>query len=368
MVFNRFVDMWQAEANVKTYGEAVADVMRFRASEGVQFPMTEEQWLTYASTASFYAAKEKARNMGISVIWDCEHAKTPDGYYQVRGGIEYAIAKSPRGGALRGHLVDGDEDGRPPRGQDLRRRHPREVPRQDARLQPVAPFNWDTTGMTRRRDAPLPGRARQARLRLQLHHLRRAPDRRPRGRRVRDRRSSRTACSPSRACSGSSACIESPYRTPQTLVGGPRLDAGLMSISGRTSTTKAMGKGSTQFQHLVQTEVPPKVLEDWLELWRKHHDIGAKLKVVLRPHSAGSELLELSLCSATRRPRTSSSTTIQDRRGRNIISIRDQNTFDLGLRKKRLMTLAQLFLIHRYKGDSCTTSPPPTTTRRRQPA
>jgi len=29
--------------------------------------------------------------------------------------------------------------------------------------------------------------------------------------------------------------LESPYRTPQTLVGGPRADAGLMAISGRTS-------------------------------------------------------------------------------------------------------------------------------------
>ena len=59
--------------------------------------------------------------------------------------------------------------------------------------------------------------------------------------------------------------LESPYRTPQTLVGGPRADAALMSISGRTSTTKAMGKGSTQHQHLVQTEVPPKLLEEWLD-------------------------------------------------------------------------------------------------------
>jgi hypothetical protein len=35
--------------------------------------------------------------------------------------------------------------------------------------------------------------------------------------------------------------LESPYRTPQTLVGGPRADAALMSISGRTATTRAMG-------------------------------------------------------------------------------------------------------------------------------
>ena len=67
--------------------------------------------------------------------------------------------------------------------------------------------------------------------------------------------------------------IDSPYKTPQTHVGGPRLDGALVASSGRTATTKAMGKGSTQFQHLVQTEVPPKLLEDWLVLWAKHYNI-----------------------------------------------------------------------------------------------
>ena len=56
--------------------------------------------------------------------------------------------------------------------------------------------------------------------------------------------------------------LESPYRTPQSLVGGDRLDAALMAASGRTAATKAMGKGSTQHQHLVQTEVPTRLLED----------------------------------------------------------------------------------------------------------
>ena len=49
--------------------------------------------------------------------------------------------------------------------------------------------------------------------------------------------------------------LESPYRTPQTLVGGPRPTP--PDGAGRTATTKAMGEGSTQHQHLVQTEVPP---------------------------------------------------------------------------------------------------------------
>jgi Isocitrate lyase len=89
--------------------------------------------------------------------------------------------------------------------------------------------------------------------------------------------------------------VESPYRTPQTLVGGPRLDAALMASSGGTAATKAMGKGSTQHQHLVQTEVPTKLLEQWLAMWTKHHQIPGPLCVGLRPHTAGSELLELTL-------------------------------------------------------------------------
>src|SRR5919109_1527383 len=89
--------------------------------------------------------------------------------------------------------------------------------------------------------------------------------------------------------------LESGYRTPQTLVGGPRADAALMSISGRTSTTKAMGQGSTQHQHLVQTEVPPKLLEEWVDVWRKHHGVAGKLKVVLKPITGSSDLLELAL-------------------------------------------------------------------------
>src|SRR5690348_17941305 len=72
---------------------------------------------------------------------------------------------------------------------------------------------------------------------------------------------------------------ESPDRTPQTLVGGPRSDAALAASSGRTATTKSMGKGSTQHQHLVQTEVPKKLLEEWLAMWSDYYQLGETLRV-----------------------------------------------------------------------------------------
>jgi isocitrate lyase len=123
-----------------------------------------------------------------------------------------------------------------------------------------------------------------------------------------------------------------------------------MASSGGTAATKAMGRGSTQHQHLVQTEVPTKLLEEWLALWSKHHQLADSLHVMLRPHTAGSELLELTLSKANGdKVANIVFAVIADRRGRNILSVRDQNTFDVALRKKRLMTLNNLFLIHRYK-------------------
>ncbi|HEY6463297.1 MAG TPA: isocitrate lyase, partial [Polyangiaceae bacterium] len=351
-VFDPFVDLWSAEANVKTYAEAVAGEMRFLASEGVPFPMTEQAWTTFAVRASFYAIRVKAREMGIHVVWDCEHAKTPDGYYQVRGGIDYAIAKSlaaaPYADVLWMETKTADLHDARVFAEAVHARFP------DAMLAyNLSPsFSWDTTGMSddQMRRFPeelgklgfvfnfitygghqidgLAGEEFAASLRedgmLALARLQRK-----------------------------FRLIESPYRTPQTLVGGPRADAALMSVSGRTATTKAMGKGSTQFQHQVQTEIPPKLCEEWLAVWSAAHGLPGKLRVALRPHSAGSQLLELSVTGASgEKAANVVFDTIQDRRGRSILSIRDQNTFDVALRRKRLMTLLQLFLIYRYRIDS----------------
>jgi isocitrate lyase len=144
--------------------------------------------------------------------------------------------------------------------------------------------------------------------------------------------------------------VESPYKTPQTLVGGPRLDGALMASSGRTATTAAMGKGSTQVQHLVQTEVPVRLLDEWLELWTKKHGVADSLRAELRPHTAGSELLALNVLDSSGTKKAGVIfAPIKDRRGHSILSVRDQETYDSSFRRKRLMTLIHLLLIHRYK-------------------
>jgi isocitrate lyase len=77
------------------------------------------------------------------------------------------------------------------------------------------------------------------------------------------------------------------------------------------------------------------------------------MRVALRPHRAGSELLELQVRNgSTSLIANVIFATIQDRRGRTILSVRDQNTFDPACRQKRLMTLIHLYLIHRYKAEA----------------
>jgi isocitrate lyase len=102
----------------------------------------------------------------------------------------------------------------------------------------------------------------------------------------------------------------------------------------------------------VQTEVPKSLLEGWLGLWTQHYELVGGLRVELRPQRAGSELLELSIRRGKDTLANVIFAPIVDRRERNILSVRDQNTFDEALRKKRLMTLIHLFLVHRYKAHS----------------
>ena len=88
-------------------------------------------------------------------------------------------------------------------------------------------------------------------------------------------------------------------------------------------------------------------------MWCEHYNVGQKLRVQLRPHRAGSELLKLSIRGESDDKLADVVfATIQDRLGRTILTVRDQNTYDRSLRRKRLMTLMHLFLIHRYSVDT----------------
>jgi isocitrate lyase len=348
----RYVDIWRAEAGLMTFGLAVAEVLEFRAAEGDRFDMTVEQWLAFSKRASFYEVRERAKAMGIRVIWDCELPKTPEGFYHIQAGIDYAIAKSlavaPFADILWMETKTADLEEARKFAQAIHARYPDKMLAYN--LSPS--FSWDTTGMSDEEMKRFPEEL--GKLGYVFNFITYG------GHQIDGLAAEEFATALKQDGMLALArlqrkfrLLESPYRTPQTLVGGPRLDAALMASSGRTAATKAMGKGSTQFQHLVQTEVPTKLLEEWLAEWRKYCEYPTKIRVQLRPHTAGSELLELCLLDEPSGEKLANVifANIQDRRGRSILSVRDQNTV-APLRKKRLMTLSQLFLIHRYNASS----------------
>jgi isocitrate lyase len=347
----RYADIWRAEADLKTYGQAIADILELRISEGERFDTTLEEWQAFAGHASFSEVQARADTLEVRVAWDPELPKTPDGYYQVQGGIDYAIAKSlsaaPFADLLWMETKTADLEDARRFAEAIHAAYPDKMLAYN--LSPS--FNWDTTGLSDDEMRRFPEDLGELGFVFNFityggHQI--------------DGLAAEEFATALRE-DGMLALarlqrkfrlLESPYRTPQTLVGGDRLDAALMAVSGRTAATKAMGKGSTQHQHLVQTEVPTRLLEGWLASWATVWDLSGSIRVELRPHTAGSDLLEL-------RVRDDSDdllanvifASIADRRGRSILSIRDQNTAP-SVRRRRLMTLIQLFLIHRYRAGS----------------
>jgi len=344
-----FLDAWQEAAVLMTYRQMVADVMEFRVGEGESFELSVDEWLAFSKRASWYAAREKARSMSIDEPWDCELAKTPEGYYQVQGGLDYAVAKSlavaPFADILWMETATADLAEAKAFADAIHAEFPDKMLAYN--LSPS--FSWDTTGMTDAQMKHFPEEL--GKLGYVFNFITYG------GHQI-DGLAAEDFATALRQDGMLSLArlqrkfrlLESPYRTPQTLVGGPRLDAALMASSGRTATTKAMGKGSTQHQHLVQTEFPPKVLEDWLQIWAEHNGLAPVFRVQLRPVAAGSDFLELSLWNdGKERVGNIIFADVHDRHGHKLLSVRDMNTFDPSLRKKRLMTLAHLFLLHRYK-------------------
>jgi isocitrate lyase len=351
-VLTRFLDAWQVDAGLKTYRQAVADVLETYTNEGESFDMTVDEWLAFSKRKSLHTMRERAQSLGLDIVWDCEIAKTPDGYYQILGGLDYAIARSLAAAPFADMLWMETNTANLEEARTFAEAIHAEFPDKMLAYNLSPSFNWDTTGLTEQEMKRFP--IELGKLGFVFNFITYG------GHQIDGLAAEEFAAALKQDGMLALArlqrkfrLLESPYRTPQTLVGGPRIDAALMAASGRTATTKAMGKGSTQHQHLVQTEVPPRLLEEWLKLWAERNQLQTTFSVELRPLTAGSELLELRVLNESKdKVANVVFTDVQDRRGRKILSIRDQNTFDPSLRYRRLMTLAHLFLIHRYKAGT----------------
>ncbi len=349
---SKFVDAWQSDAGLMTYGEAVAELLEFAANDGESSDMSAEDWRKFARRAPLYTAQQKAKELGLNVAWDCELAKTPEGYYQIRGGIPYAIAKSLAAAPFADILWMETKTADLVDAREFAEAIHAEFPDQMLAYNLSPSFNWDTTGMTDDEMRSFPEEL--GKMGFVFNFITYG------GHQVDGVASEEFATSLRQEGMLALArlqrkmrLVESPYRTPQTLVGGPRSDAALAASSGRTATTKSMGEGSTQHQHLVQTEVPKKLLEEWLALWGDHYKIGETLTVRLRPRRAGSDVLDLGIYGDNADEPLANVVVdpIKDRHGRNILTVRDQNTFAEKMRQKRLMDVIHLWLIHRFKPE-----------------
>ncbi|MGH9207032.1 MAG: isocitrate lyase/phosphoenolpyruvate mutase family protein, partial [Acidimicrobiales bacterium] len=350
-VESKFIDAWQDDAGLMTFGEAVAELLEFAESEGEPRDMSATEWRRFAERASLYTAREKARELGADPGWHCERAKTPEGYFQIRGGIPYAIAKSLAAAPFADLLWMETKTADLADARQFADAIHAEFPDKMLAYNLSPSFNWDTTGMTDDEMRAFPEEI--GKLGFVFNFITYG------GHQIDGVAAEEFATALRQdgmlalaRLQRKMRLVESPYRTPQTLVGGPRSDAALTASSGRTATTKAMGKGSTQLQHLVQTEVPKKLLAEWLAMWSEHYQLPEKLRVQLRPRRAGSDVLELGIYGEEEEELANVIfATFQDRRETTILTVRDQNTFAEELRQKRLMTLIHLWLVHRFKAD-----------------
>ncbi len=345
-----FAKTWEAAAGVHTFGNAVASLIEQGIEEGAKLDMTKEEWLEFAGKASLKEANQKARQLGINVTWDCEMARTPEGYYQAKGGIPFAIAKSlavaPYADILwmetkTAHLEDAKIFA-----DAIHAVYPDKMLAYN--LSPS--FNWDTTGMTDEEMTNFPKEL--GKMGFVFNFITYG------GHQIDGLASDEFTTS--LQTEGMLALakvqrklrlLDSPYKTPQTLVGGPRLDSALAASSGRTATTTAMGKGSTQFQHLIQTELPVKLLSEWIGIWAQENNVESKFTIRLRPHKPGSTVMELTIRTGDEVISNVVFTSLVDRNKKVILSVRDQNIFRSEFKQKRLTTLTHIFLINRYKAN-----------------
>ena len=86
---SEYLEIWQAEAGLSTYDEAVADVMESRISEDERFDMTTEEWTAFARSVSFAEARDKA--VGLD-----DQADAGRGGAFADGGVPYGAIEQMR--------------------------------------------------------------------------------------------------------------------------------------------------------------------------------------------------------------------------------------------------------------------------------
>ncbi|MFQ5949616.1 MAG: isocitrate lyase [Nitrospiria bacterium] len=347
---------WADKAGLKTYAEAVAEVMQARMNSGVKFPMTTGQWKTFAKNVSNDESREQAKSMGIDIFWSWDLPRTAEGFYQITGSREMAVARglalAPFADLLWRETAKPDlEDDRTWAGA-MHGVFPHMMLAYN--LSPS--WNWDAWGFT---DEQIGNFAdRLGKMGYVFNFITYA------GHQTEALMNGRLARALNeegvlgfvRLIQRALRLANDPAQYPQTFVGGPWADRFRRAARGPSLTTSSMGGKSTEVQHRRVIDAPTSVLERWLRMWAQHwseqglYDKG-DLSVELKERWAGSEEMMLNVFDeASDKIAELIFRVDKDREGRKFLAVKDQNTVQR-FRSKRLMTLMHFFLLHRYKTD-----------------
>jgi isocitrate lyase len=349
-------DVWAEKAGLKTYAQAVAEAIQARGEAKAKPSLSVEQWKRFAQNVSNEEARRRAKSLGIEVFWDWDLPRTPEGFYQVTGGRDMAVARglatAPFSDLVWRETAKPDLTDDKDWAEAIHAFYPHKMLAYN--LSPS--WNWDAWGFTddqirsfaaelgkmgyvfnfityggHQTEALMNGRLARALkeegvlgfVRLIQRALRLAND---------------------------------PAQYPQTFVGGDWADRFRRAARGPTLTTSSMGGKSTETQHRKAVEVPTSVLERWLRMWAQHWSEQGLFKqgdlsVELKERWAGSEEMMLNVFDEARDKIAEITFRVdKDREGRKFLAVKDQNTVKK-YRNRRLMSLMHFFLLHRYKTD-----------------
>lgn len=86
-------DEWTAAAGVKSFDEAVTDVIN--AGTSANKPKVIEQYLSAAKGKSNTEARKVAKDItGTDVYWNWDAPRTREGFYRYRGGTKCAVMRA----------------------------------------------------------------------------------------------------------------------------------------------------------------------------------------------------------------------------------------------------------------------------------
>ena len=126
---NKYVEIWETESGLKTFGQAVAEAMTFHADEGREFDMTVDEWERLVEHGLLQSCADQGHGNGRGDQLGLRTRAHARGLLPRQGGYRVRHCQVAGRCTLCRHHLDGDEDGRSALRQAFRGCHARRVPR-----------------------------------------------------------------------------------------------------------------------------------------------------------------------------------------------------------------------------------------------